>query len=170
MTEDKEFDKIQAERNELNVLLDKGLKFEIDRFFPFNLGKRKKWTFVIKEPYLGTLDRISNVSIDMDISENSIQEDPWSESKSLVKKHAFKAAKVIAIAYLNNLILIKLFTRVLAYFFKWTIKPSKLYAYASYMNVMCNFGDFTNSIRLISASRTTLPVKRENLIEGNSKV
>lgn len=165
MIEDKDFESVKAEKNELNVLIDKGFKFNIPKFWPLSLSKNKEFTFVIKEPYLGTLDHLSGVSIDLQFNEDDIKEDPWGESKRLAKDHVFKLAKVIAIAYLNNAILIRLFSNLLAFFFKWTVKPSKLYAYATYMNVISNFGDFTNSIRLISASRTTLPTKKANRVE-----
>ena len=58
---------------------------------------------------------------------------------------------VVYVKRLNELT--SLFTR--------RIKPSRLYQIYILIQTMCNLGDFLNSIRLMSADRTTMPIRIE---------
>ena len=42
------------------------------------------------------------------------------------------------------------------------IKPSQLYRLTLMIDVMCNLGDFMNSIRLMSSDRTAMPIRIES--------
>ena len=183
---------LEQEKNELNVLINKGVsfevadtEFEVKRMF-FGLIKKRvpmkvMRNFKIEEPTLGTLDRLSSEWIEFAIDEQALQsDDGMKHARTLTNHHAKRCAKVIALAVLGSdyLIpkparhgvvkyvedtarlkeLIELFTR--------TIKPSRLYQLYVLINAMCNLGDFTNSIRLMSADRTTMPI----LIEDNNEV
>lgn len=148
--ENKDFDAIKAERNEINSLLEKGVKFKV--------GKR---AWKLHEPYLGTLDHISALAIKINIDQKTLTDDPLSESKRLVGKSAKIAAKIVAIAVLNNRFKIKFLTGILATYFLWHITPRKLLELALLINTMGNYGDFISSIRLMNSARTTAP----NLVE-----
>ncbi len=179
---------LEQERNELNTLIGKGLSFEIEdtqfdeerKFF----GLIKKRTpvkavrhFKIEEPTLGTLDRLSAEWIEFDIDEQALQsEDGIKRARTMVNRHANRCAKVIALAVLGTDYLIpkhgkggivryiedtKELEHLTALFAR-TIQPSKLYQLYVMINAMCNLGDFTNSIRLMSTDRTTMPILIEN--------
>lgn len=163
MENTKDFNELQAEINEAAILIDKGVKFSVPKrsilkFF----SKQKERTFYIKQPYLGTLDLVSELFLSINLDEQKLQDNPLTASKEIVKTSAQKCAKVVAISVLNSKIMIKLFSGLLASYFLWRIKPSTLIKLAYIINQMNNYGDFINSIRLMSAIRTTAP---QNLIE-----
>lgn len=154
--------KIETERAALNALLEKGLAFEIPRRSFFGV-KRKPRTFVISQPYLGTLDSLSSELLRMDLDEEAIKKDPLGESRRIAYTNARRAAKVVAIAVLNGKWRIRLFTRIVANYFLWKITPSKLFQLAMIINTMSNTADFTNSIRLLSIARITADPKADRV-------
>lgn len=161
---------LEMERNELNVLIEKGVQFHVPKLSVLKyLSKKKERTFTIHQPYLGRLDYLSAVFIEMEIDELKLQENPMQEAKQLVKKTAKLCAKAIAIAVLDTRFKIRLFSGFLTNYFYWRITPAKLLQLALLINAMSNYPDFTNSIRLMSGARTTIPAKVETLIEEPQK-
>lgn len=183
---------LEQEQSELNALINRGVSFEVQdievqyKSYLWGLFKKKilvpiTRNFVIEEPTLGTLDRLSSEWIEMVIDEETIKgEDGMLQARKMTKKHALRCARVIALAVLGSDYLIpkagnggivryeedtkrleeltKLFAR--------QIKPSELYQLYVLINAMCNLGDFLNSIRLMSADRTTIPIRIEESNEG----
>jgi hypothetical protein len=183
---------LQQERNELNVLINKGVPFEIEdiefeekRAF-FGLINRRvpvkvKRKFKIEEPTLGTLDRLSTEWIEFEMDEAMMKSgDGMQRARTLAGKHSMRCARMIALAVLGSDYLIPKYTRngVVRYvedtarleyltgLFSRSIKPSQLHQLCVLINAICNLGDFVNSIRLMCAHRTTMPVRIEPNSEG----
>lgn len=176
------------ERNELNALIGRGVSFEVEdteiKETPrlFGLFKKRevvslKRTFTIEEPTLGTLDRLSSEWLEMELDERKLQgEDGLAQARKMTKRQALRCAKVIAIAVLGTDILIPKIRRggIIKYeedtkrlekltdLFARTITPSELLRLYLLIGTMCNLGDFMNSIRLMSANRTTVPIQIED--------
>ena len=178
---------LEQEKAELNALINKGVSFEVAdtkievkrRFF--GLIKKRvvvevKRQFKIEEPTLGTLDRLSAEWIEFAIDEAALQsDDGMQKARTLAHSHSMRCAKVVALAVLGADYLIPTpgkggvvryveDTKELEYLtslFARQIKPSKLYQLYVLINAMCNLGDFLNSIRLMSADRTTMPIRIE---------
>lgn len=174
---------LEQEKNELNALIGKGVSFEVDdiefevkKVF-FGLLKKRvpiKVTrkFKVEEPTLGTLDRIAAESIELAIDDEALKSsDGMKHARTLVAHHSKRCAKIIALAVLDSDYLIPKpwhggvkyvedtkRIKELTSLFSRTIKPSKLYQLYVLINAMCNLGDFTNSIRLMSSDRTTMPI------------
>lgn len=177
--------KINAERNELNILIDKGVNIEVERTMRVLIGRKygllkryetitEKLKFTIKEPTLSTLDRLSSEQIELIIDESKIKENGLSEAKMLTNQQSHRMARIVAIAVLGQeyLITIQEGSRIryehddkqldeLTDLFFINVKPSTLLQYTILINSMSNLGDFTNSIRLMSAVRTTMPIRIE---------
>lgn len=182
-----EFDKIEAEKRELNLLIGMGLTFMLDHTIKKRqagiLGYLKKrltvaetLTFKIEEPTLATLDRLASEQVELRIDEKALSSGTGlSEAKNLTNQHAKRCAKIIALAvlgsdymeatqhgarveYIPNEKKLKELTEL---FFQ-NIKPSKLIDLVKMVNLMSNMGDFCNSIRSLSASRTTMPTEIED--------
>lgn len=188
MTDDQ---KIQAEKSELNLLLDNGVSIEVERVIRkkkkgikglFGISENVKETlkFIINEPTLSTLDRISSEQIDLKIDESMLSnnENFMQEAKKMAHDYGTKLAKIIALAVLGQdyVTTIQKGSSVryefdnkklseLTQIFYENVKPSKLFQYVILINTMSNLGAFTNSIRLMSAARTTMPIR----IEGNNE-
>lgn len=184
-------EKITAERNELNTLINKGVNFDVERtihkrqkgifgIFKKRIPVKELLKFTILEPTLSTLDRISEEQIELIIDENIMTtEAGLCEARKFTKKYSRRLARIIAIAVLGQdyIMTIQEGARIrykyddtkldqLTDLFLHNIKPSKLMQLTILINTMSNLGDFTNSIRLISASRTTMPIR----IEAKAKV
>ena len=183
---------LEQERSELNILINKGVSFSvIDTEFEekrFFFGLARKYVpvkverhFKIEEPTLQTLDHLSAEWIEFEIDEAMLKaDDGMQRARTLVNNHSLRCAKVIALAVLGSDYLIPKCSRngVVRYvedtkrldelttLFARVIKPSKLYQLYVLINAMCNLGDFTNSIRLMSADRTTMPIRIEENNEG----
>lgn len=163
--EQQTLNQIAAEQQQLDVLLDKGMFFDVEKRSLLRFIGKKERRFVIKQPYLGTLDALSNEFIKMEYSEDELKKDPFGESKRIVEHNALRCGRVIAIALLNSQWGIKLFTRILANYFVWHLNPQKLLDLTMMINTMANIPAFINSIRYLSVEkRTTKPI----LIEETS--
>ncbi|MDR1585382.1 MAG: hypothetical protein LBS07_04305 [Prevotellaceae bacterium] len=159
---------IEIEREELNLLIQQGFRFEV------SVGKRKK-TFEIHEPTLSVLDRISDISLNMVIDKDKMTQensDVMVAARKLVKENVKRQAAIIAIvvlgeSYYTNIPvlkqILKVFYRIrlrkLTDFFLHTIKPSKMVEIASAVTNTSNLGDFITSMRSLSGTRTAQPRK-----------
>lgn len=174
------------EREELNILVKQGIRFSITR----KVRRRKrglkglfqrpqvdtvKEDFVIQEPTLSVLDRLSAIwvemGVDKDLSGGGTE--VLAAAKRTVKDNAKRMARIIAIAVLGedyHITEIGANGRVKHYnddkeldrltaLFAHTIKPSKLVGLAEIVTSISNLGDFINSMRLMSGARTTQPRK-----------
>lgn len=185
-----EQEKLTAEKQELNLLIDRGMSFQVERtvykrpkgiFSGFMKAAPEKEVlqFTIQEPTLSTLDRLSVEQIDIVIDEAALKSDvAISEAKKITHEHARRMARIIAIATMGQdyIKAVQTGARVkyerdnqkldeLTDLFLQYIKPSQLIQLTLMVNTMSNLGDFINSIRLMSAVRTTMPT----LIEENKK-
>jgi hypothetical protein len=159
---------LEIEREELNLLVQRGFKFTV------TVGKRNK-TFEINEPTLSVLDHISDISLDMVINEDELTKensDIMVNARKLVKENVKRQASIIAIAvlgesYYTNIPVLKqilnVFYRIrrrkLTDLFLHAITPSKLAGLALVITNISNIGDFIASMRLLSGTRTTQPRK-----------
>ena len=185
MAEDKDYTKIEAleaEQNELRLMIREGATFDVDittyrrkpGFFGF-LRKREKVTenrvFKIEEPTLMTLDRLSALWLQMEIDEAKLQDSDYlNQAKKMANKEARRLAEVVATAVLGEDYYIaeekggiyryredRKALENLTALFQHTIKPSDLFTLAVLVTNISNLGDFINSIRLMSATRTSDP-------------
>lgn len=151
------FDALQAEMNEGDLLIDRGFFFEVPKKSILKwFSKKKTRRFVIQQPYGGALDMMSRIFLDIEFDESAIKENPLTETKRL-STHGRKLAQSIAIAVLEDKWKIKLFSGLLTTYFFWRIKPDNLLSIIIGLTQISNLSDFTNSIRLASRIRTTTP-------------
>jgi hypothetical protein len=182
---------LEMEREELNLLVQRGLKFDVTikarkrvsgvkGFFGKKETAEETQTFEIHEPTLSILDRISDVALDMVINSDELKdggEEVITKAKELVKDNSERLARLVAIAVLGEEYHITEITKSgkitrrnndkeldrLADLFFHTLKPSALVGLASVVTNISNLGDFIASMRLLSGTRTTQP--RKNRIE-----
>lgn len=167
--EDQDFDPIQAEKKELDILNTKGMEFEVQRrgFGPFGSNKTRKFT--IKPLPKGVMHRLSAEYIHLDMDEELIAKDALLQAKKLVNKHAMRCARIVAIAVLNNSRWYHLLVGVLTRYFYMRVTSQTMWQLTVIINQMSNYGSFTNSIRYLSTTRTTLPATEPDLIEQQTE-
>ncbi|MDR1416317.1 MAG: hypothetical protein LBJ57_02705 [Prevotellaceae bacterium] len=181
----------EMERNELNLLMQRGMAFGVTvkvrrraggiRGF---LGKTEAaeelMNFEIQQPTLSTLDRISDVSLAMVVNSDELtanSDEVVAKARGLVKDNARRLARVVAIAALGEGYYItevaksgkitrrandKELDRLTDLFFH-AVKPSQLVGLASAITSISNLADFIASMRLLSGARTT--ETRKNRVE-----
>jgi hypothetical protein len=167
MQQEENFDPVQAERNEINTLTQRGVSFSVEcKSLISKIFRRKERKFLIQQPYLGTLDYLAAEYIQMRYDEEAIKEDWIAEGKRMMKSDAKRCARVVAIAVLNDRWKLKYLIPFFATYFLWRITPEKLSQLTSIILQTSNIVDFIGSIRYLSIKeRMTAP----NLVEGTSQ-
>lgn len=134
------------------------------------LGKMKDVyvrNFVIKPLYLGTIDCLRKLYLQIEFDEELIQDQPIQETKKLFK-YIPLVAKIAAVAVLNNPTVADTDSKevkALSKFFVENLNVTRLKRLADVISQMMNAGGFTSSIRSIREIGTTKPKDRANLVE-----
>jgi len=182
MSENKDFDALQAEKDEIRRLISHGISVlvkhtenttvriprwnnKLGRLFKRKVttAEEKQREYIIKEPTLFTLDRLSLEYIELQIDESKIKEAPRQQSRLYFKEYNKRMACIVAIAILGNEWEDnKKLEELTDFIFKW-LTNSQLADLIKVIDLTNNLADFINSIRLISSARTTMP----NLVESN---
>lgn len=180
MEETNNIDSLQQERNELRLLINEGVAFNVTYLEKVRKGGRWHWllrlfkrgkaielvesqrTFVVKEPTAFTLDRLSAEYIELVLDEAKIKEAPRQEARRLFSKHNRRMARIVAIAVLGNLWEDKKQLGELTEFFSRWLKNSQLWELVQAIDLTNNLADFINSMRLMSSARTTMPNRIES--------
>jgi hypothetical protein len=162
MQQDENFDPVQAERNEIRQMLQKGVEFKVPtkNFW----GKPIEKVFTVQQPTLRTLIKLNEIYLEMKFSEEELKEDWMNISKQSVLRNAKFISKVAAVAVLNSNHSTERDVQKLADFFLDNVTPQKLFQIVGIISQMSNIADFINSIRsLYINARMTAP----NLVEEN---
>lgn len=121
--------------------------------------------FHIKPLYLGTIDCIRKLYLQIEYDEEKIQDQPIQESKKLFK-YISVMAEIAAVAVLNNPSVASPLSKevkALKAFFIENLTVARLQIITDRINTMMNSGGFTSSIRSIREVGTTKP--KATLIE-----
>ena len=150
--------------------IPKGWNVEITEIPDINLGRNKSVFvrhFHIKPLYLGTIDTLRKLYLEIEFNEESIQDKPIAESKELFK-YTSLMAEIAAVATINSGVIadpLDKQTKELKQFFIEHLTVGRLQKMAGVINQMMNPAGFTASIRLIREVGTTKPKPRANRIE-----
>ena len=124
--------------------------------------------FHIKPLYLGTIDYLRKLYLQIEYDEEKIQDEPIQESKKLFK-YIPLMADIAAIAVLNDPTITDPFckkVKELKKFFMEYLTVDKLRQLSEVISQMMNPGGFTSSIRSIKEIGTTKPKQdKANLVE-----
>ncbi len=173
---------LAQEQDELRLMINEGVKFDVKLkyrrrkpgFFGLFLPREEveeTRVYTIQEPTLKTLDRLSAIWLQLEIDEAKLKDDDYlANAKKLAATNNRKLAEVVAIAVLGEDYYTAVdkggyFTyredreelRKLTDTFQHFVKPSDLFTLAVLITNVSNLGDFINSIRLMSATRTSDP-------------
>lgn len=152
--------------------LPKGWDVSVSEVPDATLGKLVKVymrDFHIKPLYLGTIDALRRLYIQIEYDEQAIQDQPIQESKKLFK-YISVMAEIAAVAVLNNPSVASPLSKEmkeLKAFFMEHLTVARLQRISAVISQMMNSGGFTSSIRSIREIGTTKPKNesRADLIE-----
>lgn len=150
--------KEEAEKNEANLLIEKG--------FVFDIGNRK---FQIKPLVFGTITYANKHAVDLKI--NLTSEDNASVFNE-VGKNVTPLMKFIAVCILHKRWKIILFTNFLSWYLKWKLNPEKALKISMVILQMYDIKNFITSIRMIGQLTITSPKSptETSLVDGNQPV
>ena len=123
--------------------------------------------FSIKPLYLGTIDFLRKLYMQMEYSEETLQANPIPASKKLFQ-YIPNMAEIAAVTILNNPRIVDSLARevqTLKTFLIEHLTVSRLQKLAEVIAQMMNPAGFTNSIRLIREIGTTRPSTEADLVE-----
>ncbi len=123
--------------------------------------------FHIKPLYLGTIDCLRKLFINIEYDEQAIQEHPIEESKKLFK-YIHIMAEIAAVAVINDPTVsnpLSKEVKELKEFFIENLTVARLNKLSAVINQMMDSGGFTSSIRSIKEIGTTTPKDRADLVE-----
>ena len=156
----------------IKIWRDRGIpkdwNVELTEIADVNLGKVNPVymrNFQIKPLFLGTIDAIRRLFLEIEYNEEDIQDDPVETSKSLLK-YAPVMAEIAAVAVINSGVVTNPLdrkTKVLKQFFMEHLTVARLQKLTQVISQMMNQAGFTSSIRLIQRVGTTQP--RANRVE-----
>lgn len=175
---------LELEREQLNLLIKRGVKFEVvtkkrirkkglKGFFKKPEVLEETTSYEIHEPTLSVLDRLCDIWLEMALDEEALKEGSVIvEAKKIAKQNAKKMAHIIAIAVLGEDYHITEITQTgkvkrynddkelnrLTDVFFHAIKPSKLALLTITVTNVSNLADFITSMRSMSGARTTKPI------------
>ena len=148
--------------------LPKGWDVSVSKVPDANIGKEVEVymrNFHIKPLYLGTIDALRKLYIQIEYDEQAIQDQPIQESKKLFK-YIPVMAEIAAVAVLNNPTIANPLAKEvkeLKAFFIEHLTVAKLQRLAAIISQMMNAGGFTSSIRSIrEIGVNTKPKQKEN--------
>lgn len=150
------------ERAEIDVLIEKGFEVKTKVTSWMRLFKKERVWKVSRLP-LGLMDVQTDLFFQLQISENKL----YSESAEVrndeimnsVKNNARLCAEIVAVSILGNKTLIKLFRKKFANYLLWKLNSKELFEFTKDIFRMNDFQNFTTSIILLRAKRTTTPLQ-----------
>ncbi len=123
--------------------------------------------FRVKPLYLGTIDRIRSLYLQIEYDEDKIQDQPTQESKKLFK-YIGLMAEIAAVAVINDPSVSDPRDKGVAelkQFFIDNLSVNRLKRLSDVISQMMNPGGFMSSIRSIREIGTTRPTPRASLVE-----
>lgn len=149
-------DPVVTERLAAENLLQRGVKVKIVAPW-FIRWFKKTVTLRLTSPFEGTLLRVSAYYLSAGIKDHKLDDITIEESLLLMSVHGKAISKAVACALLNGYWSGKLFTKPLAWYLRWHLKPREMFALTSALLIYGGAGDFMNTTRLVRKMKTTAP-------------
>lgn len=152
---------LEERRNELVRILNKGFEFQViervkiykscfHRLFGKKTVEEVVHNFLIKEPTLSVLDKISIESLDFKEEDfNNLESD--NDRKKYSRKHLKHMSRIVAIIVSGPEPEVSVLNKNTELFFKY-LKPSDLFNIIQIADIASNLGDFINSTRYVAAA------------------
>lgn len=147
-------------------LLDKGIKVQATAPLFLRVFGKKKISFVIRQPFLGTLYRISLLYLSMNIGDERLDELDEENIHLLFVQHGQTVANIAAQAILNSKIKGALFGGILGHWLFWKLNQVQLFTIANVLVSIAGTEAFTNTIGLVRRMKMTQP-NRSHETEGS---
>lgn len=151
----------------LDRMLDKGLSFDVPkRSILKYFSKDKKRLITIYKPFLGTMDYLADARLKLNINDSQLTGvNIMYEKNVIIKDNSTLMCRIIAIAWLNCRWKIKLFTGVLAWYFKGRLDSQKIKGVTALIEQLENAAPFISSIVSTSGNPRATEPKADTIEE-----
>lgn len=138
------------------ALLNKGLKVRVSAPLLFRVFGKREHLITIYPPFLGTMRNADLVTLKAGLTDEKIQEIADGGPDNL-EENVKPIARVAAVAWLNNGLLITLLSPIVGWWFEGHLTSEQLYTFIQVFGALSNRSAFTNTIILTSSLRRTRP-------------
>lgn len=138
------------------LILDRGVSIPV-RPLRFLQSRRKRRNIVIRQPYLGSLIRIANLSLKTGVSHEEMKDYTIEQSMAFVAKHGKTVSKIVASAILRGYWSHAFFHRIVERWLRWRVHPVFLSEAVFQLVANINISPFRNIINLTQAISPTKP-------------
>lgn len=153
---DKPEENAATERLAAETILQRGVKVKIPA--PWCIRWLKK-TLVMRltSPFEGTMLRVSRYYLSTGLTDAKLENVTTEQALVLMAVHGKAISKAVACAILNGFLKGKFFTRPLAWYLRWNLKPQELFALTTALLLYGGTADFMNTTRLVRQMKATTP-------------
>lgn len=153
---DKPKEDAATERMAAETILQRGVKVKIPAPW-FIRWFKKTVTLRLSSPYEGTMFRVSAYYLSTGLTDDKLEDITIEQSLTLMSIHGKAISKAVACAILNGYLKGKLFTKPLAWYLRWHLKPRELFALTTALLLYGGTADFMNTTRLVRKMKATTP-------------
>lgn len=155
----------QVEQFAADTILQRGVKVKIPSPFFLRLFRKKHINITVSSPFEGTLHRIASYYLSTGITADQLEGITIEKALALNKQHGVTISRAIAVAILNGYVSGWLFTKLLAHYLRWHLKPVEMYTLVSLLIIHGGIQDFTNTTK--SVRMMTITAKKP--MKGQTK-
>ena len=145
-----------TERLAVETILQRGVKVKIVAPW-FIRWLKRSFTVRVGSPYEGTLLRVARYYLSTGLDSQKLDDLSVEDALVLMSLNGKAISKAVACAILNGYLSGKLFTRPLAWYLRWHLKPKELFALTTALLVYGGTEDFINTTRLVREMKATTP-------------
>lgn len=153
---------MNTEHKAAGTLLDRGIKVRVTAPLCLRVFGKKTVMLIWRQPFFGTLARISELYLSMNISDVLLADLDNADLHPLVARHSKTFARIAAQGLLNGLVSGWILGRLVGFWLLWKLKPGTLLNVALVMAAMADKTAFTNTTRLVRNMKITGPNLGQN--------
>lgn len=152
-----------VEKYAADTILQRGVKVKIPAPFVLRLFRKKHIHLILKSPYEGTMHRVASYYLSTGITTDALEGITLEKALELQAKHGKTISKAIAVALLNGYVKGWLFTKMLAHYLRWHLKPEELFTLTTLIVVHGGVQDFINTTKSVRKLTLTAPKKGQKV-------
>lgn len=159
----------ETERRAAETILERGVRVALPAPRFLRLLGKKEIGVTIKQPNMGTLLMVSELSLKEGFSFDGIDSGNLDAAHALISKHTKTCIRIVAVIILGSKLKVRLFSRLLSRWMLWKVTPRRLFDMVLMTVTLSGVQDFTNSIRLIRSMTVTMPRNLSPQDQGSKK-
>jgi hypothetical protein len=146
-----------VEKFAADTILQRGVKVKIPAPFLLRIFRKKTINVIISSPFEGTMHRVASYYLSTGITFDILEGITVETGIELYAKHGKTISKAVAVAILNGYVKGWLFTKPLAWYLRWHLKPIQLFALTTTLIVYGGVQDFINTTKSVRRMTLTQP-------------